>query len=55
MFKTEDIPHSDFKRDDMNLIMVKNVSLKQALFGIKINIKTLSNKVIRVNITQVIM
>ncbi|VVC39642.1 Chaperone DnaJ, C-terminal,DnaJ domain,HSP40/DnaJ peptide-binding [Cinara cedri] len=54
MFTTEDIPHKDYKRDNMNLIMIKNVSLKQALFGIKINIKTLCHKVIRVNITQVI-
>lgn len=54
MFTTEDIPHSDFKRDGMNLIMVKHVSFKQALLGIKIKIKTLSQKVIRVNITQVI-
>lgn len=54
MFKTEDIPHKVFKRDNMNLIMHKNVTLKEALCGIKINIKTLDHKILRVNITQVI-
>lgn len=38
----------------MNLIMVENVSLKQVLFGVKINVKTLDHKILRVNITQVI-
>lgn len=50
----EEIPHKIFKRDNMNLIMVKNVLLKQVLFGIKINIKTLDHKMLRVNITQII-
>lgn len=54
IFTTEDIPHTIFKRDNMNLIMVKKVSLKQALCGIQINIKTLDHKFLRVNITQVI-
>lgn len=50
----EEIPHKIFKRDKMNLIMVKNVSLKQVLLGINISIKTLDNKILRVNITQII-
>jgi len=54
MFTTEDIPHEIFKRDNMNLIIVKKVFLKQALFGTKINIKTLDHKDLRVNISQVI-
>lgn len=54
VFKTEDIPHENFKRDNMDLIMVQRVLLEQALFGIKINIKTLDNKVLRINITEVI-
>lgn len=54
VFTIKEIPHKLFKRDNMNLIIVKNVSLKQAICGIKMNINTLDNKVIRVNITQVI-
>lgn len=54
MFTTEDIPHEVFKRDKMNLVMVKKISLKQALFGIRINFKTLDYKDLRVNITQII-
>lgn len=53
-FKTEDLPHKVFVRDKMNLITVQNVTLKQALFGTKIKIRTLDYKVVRVNITQVI-
>lgn len=53
-FTTEDIPHKVFKRDNMDLIMVQKVLLKQALFGTQICIKTLDHKVLRINITQVI-
>lgn len=53
-FTTEDIPHKVFKRDNMNLIMVQKVLLKQALYGTQISIKTLDRKVLRINITQVI-
>lgn len=53
-FTTEDIPHKVFKRDNMDLIMVQKVLLKQALFGTQISINTLDHKVLRINITQVI-
>jgi len=54
IFTTEDLPHEVFKRDNMNLIMVQKVLLKQVLLGIRIVINTLDHKVLRVNITEVI-
>ncbi|XP_060862181.1 dnaJ homolog subfamily B member 1-like [Metopolophium dirhodum] len=54
IFTTEDLPHKVFKRDNMNLIMVQKVLLKQLLLGIRIVINTLDHKVLRVNITEVI-
>lgn len=54
MFTTEDLPHKVFKRDNMNLIMVQKVLLKQVLLGVRIVINTLDRKVLRVNITEVI-
>ncbi|XP_050432679.1 dnaJ homolog subfamily B member 1-like [Adelges cooleyi] len=54
IFKTEEIPHKYFKRENLNLILCKELTLKEAICGIKINVKTLDHKVLRVNITQVI-
>ncbi|XP_050542126.1 dnaJ homolog subfamily B member 4-like [Daktulosphaira vitifoliae] len=52
--KIEQLPHKIFKREYNNLITIKKVSFKESLCGIKFNVKTLSHKLIRVNITKVI-
>jgi len=53
VFTAEDVPHKVFKRDNMDLTMVVNVTFEQALNGLQLTVKTVDHKVLRVNVTQI--
>ncbi|XP_064074287.1 dnaJ homolog subfamily B member 13-like [Vanessa tameamea] len=55
IFVTEDRPHENFIRSSVSdLLMVRTVSLKEALCGITITVSTLDDRVLRIKITDVI-
>ncbi|KAK7869991.1 hypothetical protein R5R35_013757 [Gryllus longicercus] len=54
IFITEERPHERFKREGDNLVMHCNVSLTEALGGIRVVVKTLDERTFYVNITDVV-
>jgi DnaJ-class molecular chaperone len=53
-FVIKQIPHARFKRDDNNLIINKDISLKESLLGVNFIVKSLDCRDISVNITDII-
>jgi len=54
VFVIQQEPHATFTREGDNLIMVKNVTLKEALTGTEVTIKTIEGKEVRVPVREVI-
>ncbi|XP_050667444.1 dnaJ homolog subfamily B member 13-like [Leptidea sinapis] len=55
IFITKDRPHDDFVRSGLSdLLMMKTVTLKEALCGFSLTIKTLDDRILRIKITDVI-
>lgn len=55
IFITEDRPHEDFVRSGLSdLLMIRTVTLEEALCGIMITVTTLDNRTLRIKITDVI-
>ncbi|XP_075215276.1 dnaJ homolog subfamily B member 13-like [Lycorma delicatula] len=54
VFVTEDIPHEKYSRVGTDMKTVKEVTLKEALTGVKFNLETLDHRILHINITQVV-
>ncbi|XP_039282798.1 dnaJ homolog subfamily B member 13-like [Nilaparvata lugens] len=54
IFVTEDLPHSNFRREGINLLTTVDIDLQEALTGKTIDLETLDQRQIRVPITQVV-
>lgn len=54
VFVTEDRPHERFRREGVNLVMIANITLLEALTGCTIEVKTLDNRMLRIPITDII-
>ncbi|VVC37054.1 DnaJ domain,Chaperone DnaJ, C-terminal,HSP40/DnaJ peptide-binding [Cinara cedri] len=54
VFITYDLPHKQFVRNGRNLITTYIVTIKEMICGVRCVVKTLDNKRLTVNITQVI-
>ncbi|CAH2094061.1 unnamed protein product [Euphydryas editha] len=55
MFVTEDRPHENFLRSGLSdLLIIRNVSLHEALCGVTITVTTLDDRILRIKITDVI-
>ena len=54
VFVIDQTPHATFQREGDNLIMVKTITLKEALCGTEVTVKTIEGKEVRIPIRDVI-
>ncbi|RZF45012.1 hypothetical protein LSTR_LSTR001973 [Laodelphax striatellus] len=54
IFVTEDLPHTTFRREGVNLLTTVDIDLQEALTGKTVVLETLDQRQIRVPITQVV-
>ncbi|EFC50894.1 predicted protein, partial [Naegleria gruberi] len=54
VFEIEEQPHHIFQRDSNNLIYTPNISLKEALSGSVIEVKTLDDRILRIPLNDIV-
>ncbi|KAF0978498.1 hypothetical protein FDP41_002318 [Naegleria fowleri] len=54
VFEIDELPHSTFQRDGNNLIYSPSISLKEALSGTVIEVKTLDDRMLRIPINDIV-